>query len=269
MKRLSILVGLAVILNLSLISPALAAPPANDTYASRTVIGSLPFSDSLDTTEATTDADDVEMNSAICGAPATDASVWYELTPAADGAVIVDVSASTYSAGVIVATGSPGSFSFVTCGPNAVIFDALSTETYSILAFDDQLDGDGISGGTLNITVDAAPPAPEVVLTVDPVGHFTKSGSAIVSGTVTCTGTNVDFSFIDVQLQQRVGRLLINGFGSTDFPCDGDTHDWSVEVFADNGLFKGGHAATVIFAVACDPIFCGEAFQEVTIKLRK
>ena len=36
MKRISILVGLAVILNLSLISPALAAPPTNDIYAGAT-----------------------------------------------------------------------------------------------------------------------------------------------------------------------------------------------------------------------------------------
>ncbi len=104
------------------------------------------------------------------------------------------------SAGVIVATGSPGSFSFVTCGPNAVIFDAFAGETYSILAFDFQDDGGG-NGGTLEISVDVAPPAPEVAVTVDPVGHFTKSGSAIVSGTITCTGTNVEFSFIDVQLR--------------------------------------------------------------------
>jgi hypothetical protein len=268
-KRIAILVGLAVILNLSLIAPVLAVVPTNDLYAGRTVIGSLPFSDSLDTTEATTDADDVEMNDPdICGAPATDASVWYELTPASDGAIIVDVSPSTYSAGVIVATGSPGSFSFVTCGPGAVIFDALASQTYAILAFDDQLDEDGISGGTLNITVDVAPPPPEIDVTVDPVGHFTKSGSAVVSGTVTCAGENIEFAFLDVQLRQRVGRAVVSGFGSTDLLCDGDTHDWSVEVIADNGIFKGGHAATVVFALACDPIFCGEGFAEETIHLR-
>jgi hypothetical protein len=267
-KRIAILVGLAVILNLSLVAPVLAVVPTNDLYAGRTVIGSLPFTDSLDTTEATTDADDDEMNPEICGAPATDASVWYELTPASDGAIIVDVSASTYSAGVIVATGSPGSFSFVTCGPGAVIFEAVASEAYAILAFDDQLDEDGISGGTLNITVDVAPPPPEVNVTVDPVGHFTQAGSAIVGGTVMCSGTNIEFAFLDVQLRQRVGRVVINGFGSIDLLCDGETHDWSVEVFADNGIFKGGRAATLVFALACDPIFCGEAFEEATIKLR-
>ena len=73
----------------------------------------------------------------MCGAPATDASVWYTLT-GADNGVVVDVSSSDYSAGVIVATGSPGSFELETCGPGAVAFFASSGTTYSILAFDDQ-----------------------------------------------------------------------------------------------------------------------------------
>jgi hypothetical protein len=267
MRRISILAGLAVILNLVVISPALAAPPTNDTFGGATVIGALPFSDSVDTTEATTDADDAEAN-ADCGAPATDASVWYDFAATDDAVLLVDVFASSYLAGVIVVTGDPGSFELVTCGPDSVAFDAFAGETYHILAFDDQGDGGG-NGGTLEISVDVAPPPPEIALTVDPVGHFTKSGSATVSGTVTCTGTNVDFAFIDLQLQQRVGRALINGFGSIDFACDGNTQAWSVEVFAENGLFRGGHAATITFAFACNPIFCGEAFEEATIKLRK
>ena len=173
-----------------------------------------------------------------CGAPATDASVWYELRrdrrcrPAGGRHLRRRI-----CAGVIVVTGDPGSFDLVTCGPDSVAFDAFAGETYHILAFDYQGDGGG-NGGTLEISVDVAPPPPEIALTVDPVGHFTKSGSATVSGTVTCTGTNVDFAFIDLQLQQRVGRVLINGFGSIDFACDGDTHAWSVEVFAENGLFQ-------------------------------
>src|SRR5215471_13636780 len=57
-------------------SPALAAAPSNDTFAGAQVIGSLPFSTTEDTTQATTDADDTAANQ-FCGAPATDASVWY------------------------------------------------------------------------------------------------------------------------------------------------------------------------------------------------
>lgn len=267
MKRLAVLGGAAAILNLALIAPVLAAAPSNDTYAGRTMIGSLPFSDSLDTTEATTDADDAEMNVEECGAPATDASVWYELTAASDSTLIVDVGASSYSAGLIVATGSPGSFSFVTCGPGAVVFSAVSGETYAILAFDDQLDGSG-NGGDLEITVDTAPPPPTVDVTVNPVAHFDKTtGSATVSGTVTCLGEAFD-TFIEVDLRQRVGRFFVTGFGGTGFTCDGTTQDWSVEVFPDNGLFKGGQAASVTFAVACGVLDCGFDEEDATIKLR-
>ena len=263
MRRISFLVGMAVVLNLVLISPVLAQPPTNDTFGGATAIGALPFTDTVDTTEATTDADDAEAN-ASCGAPATDASVWYDFTATEDAFVVVDAGASNYAAGIIVVTGEPASFEFVDCDAFIVAFDALAGETYRILAFDF---ADG-TGGTLEISVDEAPPPPEISLTVNPTGQKTKSGSAIVSGTVTCTGESIDFTFIDVELQQRVGRLLISGFGSIDFPCDGDTHAWSVEVFGNNGLFKGGHAAALTFAVACNPFFCAEAFEEATIKLQ-
>ena len=60
-------------------TPAHAAPPSNDVYGGAEVIAVVPFSTSLDTTEATTDADDAEMN-ATCGAPAMDARVWFTFT---------------------------------------------------------------------------------------------------------------------------------------------------------------------------------------------
>ncbi|HEY8179633.1 MAG TPA: DUF6299 family protein [Candidatus Limnocylindria bacterium] len=264
MKRIVVLAGMAAVLNLALVGPALATAPANDLYAGRVAVGSLPFSDSLDTTEATTDAADVEANT-DCGAPATAASVWYELTPVADMDVLVDVSASDYEAGVIVVTGSTGSFSFVDCGAGAVPFSAQAGETYAILAFD--FVPAGGSGGQLEIAIDLAPPAPELSVTVDSVAHFDKSGNASVSGTVTCAGV-VDFAFVDVDLRQRVGRFVISGFGSTDLVCDGATHAWSAEIFADNGLFKGGKAQAQAFAVACGPVFCNEVDVARSVRLR-
>lgn len=264
MTRRAIPVILAIMLSLGLAVPVLAAAPSNDTFAGRTVIGSLPFSESLDTTDATTDADDDEIN-AQCGAPATDASVWYELTPASDVTVIADVSDSDYSAGVGVATGSPGSFAVVACGPGAVGFEAFSGETYAILVFDDQLDGAGI-GGTLNILVDEAPPPPAIDVTVDPTGTFSSSGTATVSGTVVCDA-DAEFAFIDVQLRQRVGRLFIDGGGGTDVFCDGSVQPWTVEV-SGSGLYKGGMATASVFALACNAFACGEDFEERSIKLR-
>jgi hypothetical protein len=61
----------------------------------------------------------------------------------------------------------------------------------------------------------------------------------------------------------------VTGFGSTDFLCDGTTQSWSVEVLPDNGLFKGGRAVAVTFAVACGAIDCGEDFEEQIVKLRR
>src|SRR5688500_14132605 len=78
---------------------ALAAPPGNDTFGGATP-ATLGFSEVLDTTEATTDADDAQLN-ASCGAPATDASVWYSFA-GSDTGVVVDVSQSDYPAGVLV-----------------------------------------------------------------------------------------------------------------------------------------------------------------------
>ena len=266
MKRVAFLISIVALLSLGMAAPVLAAVPGNDTYAGRTVIGSAPFGESVDTTEATSDADDAEAN-AQCGAPATEASVWYELTAASDGGLVVDVSTSTYPAGVTIVTGSSGSFELVTCGPFAVAFGAAAGQTYAILVFD--FEAGASNGGTLNITVDELPPPPVVDVTVDPVGHFNpRTGSATITGNVACTGA-AEFAFIQVQLRQTVGRFTITGFGFNEFLCDGTTQPWSVEVFADNGLFRGGRAVSVTFAQACTVFGCGEDFEERIVMLRR
>lgn len=266
MKRLAILSSLLMIVSLAMAAPVLAVAPINDTFGDSISI-SLGTTVTEDTTEATTDADDVEMN--VCGAPAMDASVWFDLTAASDGFVGIDVSESDYSAGVFVATGSPGSFEVLACGPGAVVFEAVAGETYAILAIDDQQDGAG-NGGTLKLQVVEVPPPPEVTLTVNKSGRFdSKTGAAIISGTVTCTNGPADFSFIDVSVRQVVGRTFIDGFGSIEgFTCDGTAQPWSVEVLGQNGIFKGGKALSVTFAVACGPFLCGESFQEHIVQLK-
>jgi streptogramin lyase len=87
---------------------AVAAPPSNDLVGGATAVG-LGDGAALDTSDATTDTLDAAIN-ANCGAPATDASVWYSYTAATDGGVIVDVSGSNYTAGVIVVSGPPDAF---------------------------------------------------------------------------------------------------------------------------------------------------------------
>jgi hypothetical protein len=264
-KRLPILAGLLIVWSFAFAGTALAAAPAND-LKSGAVSLSVPDTLTLDTSEATTDPDDAAMNPGECGAPATDASVWYTLTGSGSW-VAIDVSESTYSAGVLVTTGDPDN-SFVTCGPGAVAWLAESGVTYAILVIDDQQDGAG-NGGTLDLSVEEIPPPPEVSLTVNPKGVFdAHTGGALVRGTVTCTGGSADFSFIDVFMRQKSGRFFIDGEGFIEgFTCDGTTQPWSVDIFPFNGVFKGGRTATVTFAVACGEFLCGEGFDESIVSL--
>lgn len=268
MRRITLPFLLAALLGATIATPVLAAPPGNDTYAGRISIAGLPFSAAVDTTEATTDADDLDWNE-TCGAPGTDASIWYEFTATTDVDVLVDSTGSDYSVGIAAVIGTPGAFETIACGPNVIAFGATAGETYSIVVFDSQEDGSG-NGGALVLEISEAPPPPTVDVTVDPVGRFDpKSGSVTVSGTVTCSGEAVDSAFIEVQLEQRVGRLLIRGFGGVDFVCDGETNAWSAVVFGDNGLFKGGKAASLTFAVACNFFTCGFDEEAVTIQLKR
>jgi hypothetical protein len=247
---------------------ALAAVPSNDTYGGRTVFAAIPFTESLDTTEATTDSDDRDINANTdCGAPPTDASVWYEFTPAADGILLVNMNGSTYSAGAIVATGSPGNWTAVACGDGAVRWTATAGTSYTVLVFDDQYDGQG-TGGTLNLTIEVLPPPPTVDITVNPVAAFNiKTGSATVSGTATCTG-DPSFTFVDTVLTQQAGRFTVRGVGHSDILCDGTARSWTVEVRPDSGKFAGGKAASVTEAWACGILRCAIDSEQGTVLLR-
>jgi hypothetical protein len=254
------------VLALVVTAPAAAAPPANDTFGGAEPIASLPYSATLDTSEATNDAVDAEAN-AQCGAPATEASVWYSYAAGTSSAVVVDVSQSDYSAGVIVVRGSPGSFTLETCGPGSVGFTAIAGETYSILAFDDT--PGGVNGGTLRLSVSEASLA-AVDVEIDPQASVDpRTGVATISGTLTCSGASD--AFLSVQLTQRVGRFSISGTSFTIAgPCDGTPQPWTAEISGSNGKFAGGRATIDAFASACGPLNCAfdEAHEEVHLRRR-
>jgi hypothetical protein len=69
---------LALTITLAGASPALAAPPANDDFGSATIVPEpLPFSDAINTSEATTAVDDPDC---VGNGP----TVWYTFTPSQD-----------------------------------------------------------------------------------------------------------------------------------------------------------------------------------------
>jgi hypothetical protein len=104
---------------------------------------------------------------------------------------------------------------------------------------------------------------------VNAFGSFNgRTGSAMVSGTATCTGEPF-YTEVSTELTQRAGRFTVHGRGATIiYVCDGTPRPWSVEVVPDGGKFAGGKAASVTNALACGSFDCGGDFEEHTIVLR-
>lgn len=246
-------------------SPAFAAVPTNDTLAGATAVTSLPTTITEDTSEATTDALDATLN-ADCGAPFTNASVWFTYTDPTGSGFLVDMSASSYTGGFIVTAGEPTPANMVACGPEEVAARGAAGTTYYILAFSDT----ATNGGTLTVTFSELPPPPTAALTVGPRGVAYKDGSATIFGTYTCTNADGYSADVEGTLTQQVGRLKINGyFFVSPLQCDGSPHAWAATVVPDNGLFAGGRTTNVSMVFACGLFDCAIASTDATIRLTR
>jgi hypothetical protein len=231
--------------------PANAAPPDNDEVAGAVV---LHLGDQIqqDTTEATTNAGDAALN-ANCGAPATNASVWYQYTPTTKRNVVLDVSASDYSAGAMIFKGTPTADSLLACGPGAVGLRAKAGQTYYVMVFSD----DAVNGGNLVLSL-ANAPTPSVHVAVAKRGTATHGGAATVHGTYSCTHAD-SFAEVDAHLLQRAGRLKIQADSGTAIQCDGKRHPWSVRLVSPVGTYARGHASTKVSIIACGLLECRQA----------
>ena len=216
-------------------STALAAAPDNDTFNNATPVA-FGFSQVLDTTEATTDSDDAQLN--LFCATATDASVWYAL-PGSGKPVEIDTSQSNYSTIVMVGVGSQGNLDILGCGQGGATFNTEMGTTYYILVIDDQSDGAG-NGGLLNISFREYQP-PTLDFTVNRHGQVNpRTGIATISGSYTCTSAY--HIQVSSTARQKVGRFTIVGYrGFWDWStCDGTIYTWSTELHPENGKFAGG-----------------------------
>ena len=135
---------------------AQAAAPSNDLPSGATVITSLPTTISQSTTEATTDSVDATLNQQ-CGAPVTAGSVWFDYTDPTGNGLVVDVSASDFSAGVMIVIGDPETDGVVvSCAPQVAAVRGEPGTTYHVMAFSDT---PGVTGGQLVATFsDPGPP---------------------------------------------------------------------------------------------------------------
>jgi len=191
--KLSVALAAALILIGAAEPTVLAAPPANDLRSGATPV-TVGFSELLDTSEATTDADDAFLNSVSCNFPATDASVWYQFVGTGE-TFRIEVFQSNYSASVLI---DFGDFRIFGCGIGGMDFPTIPGHTYYMMVLDDQRDGGG-NGGILNISISLAPPPPDltVTLSVDRFGTVdVHTGVVTISGTYSCV--NADSLTVDV-----------------------------------------------------------------------
>ena len=245
-------------------SAAFADPPANDKPA-----GAIPVSlgDTVkqNTSQATTGRKDAMLN-AVCGAPFTNASVWYTYAPTEDGSFILDMSQSDYTGGFMVFEGAPTAKSMVACGPTTVGVDGTAGTTYTIMVFSDTK----TNGGNLVMSLKSGPPPPTMAVSVDAKGQVFKNGKAQLSGSFVCK--NADFVENDGTLTQIWRRVKITGdfrFIARRSMCDGVVHPWTKLINSPNGLFAEGTAKVAVRSFGCGLIDCANQSTRRTVTLTK
>jgi len=202
------------------------------------------------TSEATTNAGDAALN-ANCQAPATLASVWFQYVPVANSKVLLDTTASDFSAGLMVFQGSPTADSLIACGPGALGLRAQAGQTYFIMAFSDTPE---VNGGNLVFSLKNAP-TPRAHVSVATRGVAFRGGAAKVHGTYSCRHDE-SFSFGTAHLSQRAGRLKIPAASGVTLQCDGRRHHWSARLVSRVGTYARGEAMAKVAIIVCGFVEC-------------
>ena len=173
-------VAIAALLIIGLLpSTALAAPPSNDNFASRTTIPLAPYDDMQNTSEATLETG--EQQPVSCGEESIGRTVWYAYTPATPGLLQIDTAESDFDTMLAVWTGTAlGSLAEVVCNDDTagltsrVVFEAAAGTTYLI-----QAGGWVDDGGQLRLSVAPAPPLGSISGTVTADGGGPLKGICV------------------------------------------------------------------------------------------
>jgi|GEM_PF-6867533 len=204
----------------------LYAQPSNDECTGATVITSIPFTDNVNTTTATSNPADPSLSCNGSGAKTDGNTVWYVWTPPADITVNISTDGSTAAGGGPldtahgVFTGSCGALTEVACVDvgltDNLIFDATGGVTYFI-KFGEFLDGAG--GGNLLVTVDVPPPPEQFVLesvrdgVSDPLSSLVTPTATTLTkrSEATATAASVKEVPLFMRDQGKAGASLMQG----------------------------------------------------------
>lgn len=241
---------------------ASAAAPSNDRFGQATVISSLPFSDQVDTTEAT--RGDADPNCVDDGH-----TVWYSFSPSASGEIFATTRGSDYDTTLSVYTGDREDLILIACnddfdgGTSAVQFEVLVGSTYYLMA--GSYAGNG--GGTLELTVDEFEPL-AIDLTITGGRLDPRTGDAFVRGTVTCSAP-IAAARIGIHLRQRRGDSIDIGRGSATVDCDTAVGKWRGLVLGRRAL-QPGWARIIAWIDVCGDASCAtyETTRVISLRLR-
>jgi hypothetical protein len=245
------------------LAPAALAQPTNDDFDNATPIDQLPFTDRLSIEGATSAGDDPDCAIAFY-------TVWYSFTPGEDIRVEANTFGSSYDTTLSAYVGTRGNLDQIACNDDVVgslqsriRFDAEEGETvyFMIGSFSEEI------GDLVFNVLEAGPPEPplEISLTIDPVATVDqRTGKVTISLTITCSRDAwID---LEVELAQRHGRRLIEGFLYDSLVCLGEVA-WTDTTQVQTGAFVPGRAVATVGASAIteDLDF---AFEEETAELR-
>jgi hypothetical protein len=236
-------------------------PPANDEIG-----GATPLTLNTTITQDTTFATAAPTDPTDCVFGPTHNTVWFSFTPAVSQPLTLDRSSSNYSGRLAVLTDLGSGPVLIACGfGSGVRFDATAGRTYFFMD-----SGFNEGGGQLQLTL-----RPGIVMTVvaDQTGTVSRSGTAVVSGTLACNPASppqggAGSPTLDIVLRQRISKtLVIQGSNFLEIPCPTTPTAWSVTIVGDNGPFRKGRAEVFVTGFACDPVACASVEVRQSIRL--
>jgi hypothetical protein len=262
--RLALPVILAAGVTMTVAGPAMAAVPTNDDFANATVVSVTPFTDAVNTADATTQATD----STGCGGGH---SVWYAYTASHSGTLTFDTTGSSFDTLLSAYTGTEGSLTLVACNDDAnntlqsqVSFDVTSGTTYHFMVGGCCRPEDGAFG---DVVVHADVTGPPFGFDVSFTGGDVdmKAHVVTVDGMVVCTGPGV-VNIVGGLLQRRT-----DGTFSVEAACSPDVSTFTAQVDASVGSFMPGKATIHdVVITGCGTNGCASGTledAETTIKL--
>jgi len=219
------------------VGEAAAAPPANDTEAGAIKISSLPFTHSMDTSDATRDGP------RFCS---TVNSVFYSFTPDATSRVQVDLIGSEFDSTLGVYTRSAaGEVLPVACDDDrfgyapGIRFRASRGMTYFLMV--GQCCGHRGSGGGPFVLTAGAVTEVDLEYEFQVTGGTADSETALatVTGTVTCNERSVVYREFTLR-QLRQGIFIARAYVFVSAVCTPDSPSaWSIEVDTQTGIAFG------------------------------